>query len=231
MRVGSSIALGFVVALSVAVVVTASAAKAQGQKPKTAPPTSGFLGDYSDLQPHPDKKLMLVYRKHEGVLASYDRFLIDPVLIYFHEDAKGTGVYPAELAQLAAFLRDEVIAALSEGNAYEVVEEPGPGVIRVRAAITDVVPVDPKKNIGASAVGMATGVGLLLPRVDLGRTSIEAEFLDSQSGERLVAVVAEKKGKRFGGKIKGAKTWGDVKAAFKKWSKDLRKRLDKVHAE
>lgn len=46
-----------------------------------------------------------------------------------------------------------------------------------------------------------------------------------------MAIVAEKKGKRFGGKIKGAKTWGDVKAAFKKWSKDLRKRLDQVHDE
>lgn len=229
MRNGRSSALGLVVALAVAVVVTASADAAQEQK-KT-PPTSGFLGDYSDLEPHPDKKLMLVYRKHEGVLAAYDKFLIDPVLIYFHEDAKGAGVDPQELAELASFLRDEVIAALGEGDAYEVVEEPGPGVLRVRAAITDVVPVDPKKNIGASAVGMATGVGLLMPRVDLGRTSIEAEFLDSQSGERLVAVVAEKKGKRFGGKIKGAKTWGDVKAAFKKWSKELRKQLDKVHAE
>lgn len=153
------------------------------------------------------------------------------MLIYFHEDAKGTGVDPQELAELAGFLRDEVIAALSEGDAYVVVEEPGPGVLQIRAAITDVVPVDPKKNLGATAVGMAAGVGLLLPRVDLGRTSIEAEFLDSQTGERLVAVVAEKKGKRFGGKVKGAKTWGDVKAAFKNWSKGLRERLDQVHAE
>ena len=214
--------------LLAAAATTASATK---DKQKKAPPTSGFLGDYSELTPHPDKKLMLVYRKRAGVLAGYNRFLVDPVLVYFHEEARGVAVDPGELAELAGFLRDAVIEALSEDGAYAVVEEPGPGVVRLRAAITDVVPVDPKKNIGATAVGMATGVGLLLPRVDLGRTSIEAEFLDAETGERLVAVVAEKKGNRFGGKVKGAKTWGDVKAAFKKWSKDLRKRLDQVHAE
>jgi hypothetical protein len=195
------------------------------------PPTSGFLGDYSDLQPHPDKKQMLVYRKRPGVLADYDAFLVEPVLIYFHKDAKGTGVDPQELAQLATFLRDEVVRAISESRVYRAVDSPGPGVVRLRAAITHVVPVDPKKNIGATALGMAAGVGLLLPRVDLGRTSIEVEFLDSESGERLAAVVAEKKGRRFGGKVKGAKTWGDVKAAFKKWSKGLRQRLDQIHQE
>ena len=222
-------------ALVVGVVLTlalAASLAASGDEPeKKSPPTSGFLGDYSDLEPHPDKKLMLVYRKRAGVLAAYDKFLIDPVLIYFHEEAQGTGVDPAELAQLAGFLRDEVVEALVEGGAYEIVEEAGPGVVQLRAAITDVVPVDPKKNVGATAVGMAAGVGLLLPRMDLGRTSIEAEFLDSQTGERLVAVVAEKRGKRFGGKVKGAKTWGDVKAAFKKWAKNLRKQLDQVRAE
>ncbi len=223
------LALGLAVSLAQAGIGIAAAG--EKEKAKKAPPVSGFLGDCSDLQPHPDKKLMLVYRKHAGVLAAYDKFLVDPVLIYFHDEAKGVGVDPQELAELAGFLREAVVGALTEGGKYQVVEEPGPGVVRLRGAITDVVPVDPAKNIGASVAGMATGVGLLLPRVDLGKTSIEAEFLDSETSERLVAVVAEKKGKRFGGKIKGAKTWGDVKAAFKQWSKDLRKRLDQIHDE
>lgn len=228
---GTRTAAALCLALTLAVpAAAATPAETSATREKT-PPTSGFLGDYSELEPHPDKKLMLVYRKRAGALAPYDGFLVDPVLVYFHPEAKGVGVDPNELAELAGFLRDEVIAALTEGDVYRVVEEPGPGVVRIRAALTDLVPVDPKKNIGASAAGLATGVGLLLPRVDLGRTSIEAEFLDSQTGERLVAVVAEKKGKRFGGKVKGAKTWGDVKAAFKKWSKDLRKQLDRVRAE
>lgn len=218
-------------AVSLAQASSGVAAAAEKEKPKKAPPVSGFLGDYSDLHPHPDKKLMLVYRKHAGVLAGYDKYLIDPVLVYFHDEAKGVGVDPQELAELAGFLREAVVEALSKGGGYQIVDEPGPGVVRLRGAITEVVPVDPKKNIGASVAGMATGVGLLMPRVDLGKTSIEAEFLDSETGERLVAVVAEKKGKRFGGKIKGAKTWGDVKAAFKKWSKDLRKRLDQIRVE
>jgi len=146
-------ALYLLFCLALAAVLTASAD--QVEKPKKAPPISGFLGDYSDLEPHPDRKLMLVYRKHPGVMAEYDSFLIDPVLIYFHEDAKGIGVDPQELAELATFLRDEVVAALTEGGAFQVVEEPGPGVMRLRSAITDVVPVNPKKNIGTSVVGVA----------------------------------------------------------------------------
>jgi hypothetical protein len=104
-------------------------------------------------------------------------------------------------------------------------------VLRLHGALSDVEPVNPAENVGATAVGVATGVGLLVPRVDLGRAAVEVEMLDGVSGERVVAVVAERRGRRFGGKIKGAKRWGDAKAAFRKWAKDLRKRLDELHAD
>lgn len=192
-------------------------------------PLSGFLGDYSDLSLHTAKKRsgMLLYVREEGTLGQYEAFLIEPPLIYLHPEAEARGVDPEELAMLARTLREEVIDELRKGG-YQVVEEAGPGVLRLRGAITDAVPVEPAKNVGASAVGVAAGVGLLMPRLDLGGASIEVEMLDGQSGERVAAIVAERSAHRFGGKIKGAKRWGDVKAAFRWWAEQLRERLDEL---
>jgi hypothetical protein len=222
-------ALALLLALSVPGLV---AARGDGETKEADERTevhpSGFLGDYSELRPQGEKKGMLIYVKETGVLASYNRFLLDPLQFVPHPLSETDEIDPDEVQMLAEFFRDETIEQLTEGG-YGVVEEPGPGVARIRAAITDIVPVDPKKNVGVTAAGAAVGVGLLLPRVDLGQADIEVEILDSASGERLVALVATRGGKRFGGKIKGAKRWGDVKSAFKKWAKDFRKQLDEVH--
>lgn len=208
----------------------AVASPAQAKK-KPEPVPSGFLGDYSDLEPHPDKKGMLVYRKRARVLADYDGFILDQPLIYFHSEAKGQGIDPADLLMLSDFLRDQLTEALTEDDAYRIVDTPGEGVAHARVAITDVVPINPKKNLGPKAAGMALGVGLLIPRVDLGLASIEAEIMDSLTGERLVAVVAVKEPGRMGGVVKGSKEWGDAKAAFKKWAKQFRKKLDQAHRD
>jgi len=213
-------------AMLVAALFVASGAEAK-KKPQ---PLSDFLGDASDLAPHPGKGDLLVYRKAPGVLAGYEQILVPTPLLYFDATALGRGVDPDELRMLADFLRSEVVEALEEApTRYRVVNEAGPGVLVVRSAITGVEPVDPKRNVGATVAGIALGVGLLVPRVDLGGASIEVEMLDGQSGERLVAVAASKTGRRMLGKIKGAKEWGDVKGAFKSWAKAFRKTLDKVN--
>lgn len=216
----------------------APAAGAEAERGDGAPPLSGFLGDYSDLSPLVAKKRssVLLYVREAGVLGRYDAFLVEPPLIYFHADARGGGVDPQELAMLASALRDAVIEELRRGG-YRVVDEPGPGVLRLRGAITEVVPVNPVKNVGATAAGVvagagaAPGVGLLVPRIDLGQASIEVEMLDGESGERMVAIVAERQARRFGGKLQGAKRWGDVKAAFRWWAERLRERLDELHEQ
>jgi hypothetical protein len=195
--------------------------------------TSGFLGDYSQLQPHPDDENVLVYRDRPGVLGEYDRFLVEPVLVYFHPESRGGSIDPAEMQELASFLRDAVVAELVAGG-YEVAdgagaEDAAPGLLRVRAALTDVVPVNATANVGTKLAGAAVGVGLLTPRVDLGRASIEAEMVDGASGERLAAYVASSRGARYSSPIQGAKRWGDVKAAFRAWAELLRRRIDAAH--
>jgi hypothetical protein len=196
---------------------------------RTAPGTAtGFLGDYSRLRPHPDDDNILVYRDRVGVLGEYDRFLVEPVLIYLHPESRSGGIDPAELQELAADLHAAVLEQLEEGG-YELAHEPGPGVLVIRAALTDVVPVNAAANVGTKLAGAAVGVGLLTPRLDLGQASIEAEMVDGASGERVAAYVAGSRGRRYSNALQGARRWGDVKAAFRGWAELLRHRIDAAH--
>ena len=165
-----------------------------------------------------------VYVTEPGVLRDYDAFLVDPVLVYFGTSA--AAVDPDELAQLTRTLHDEVVEELTSGG-YSVVESPGPGILRIRAALTDVDPSRPAANIGAKAAGIASGVsGFMVPAVDLGGASIEVEMLDSETGVRVAALRDARKGRRFVGTIASAQKWGHAEAAFKEWAKELRDHLD-----
>lgn len=218
-------AITYIAALLLSMILAACATT------RTAPvPTSGFLGDYSQLHPHPDDPNVLVYRQRPGVLADYDRFYVAPVLVYFHADSRGGGIDPAEVEELAEDLRQKAVDALTDGG-WEIAEEAGPGVLQVRAALTDVVPVHGAANVGTKVAGAVVGVGLLTPRVDLGRASIEVELSDGDSGERVGAYVVSSRGARYSSPIQGAQRWGDAKAAFRDWAELLARLVDAAHDE
>jgi hypothetical protein len=58
---------------------------------------------------------------------------------------------------------------------------------------------------------------------------IEGEMLDSTSGERMVAFITSKGGRRWFSGLKGFKKWADIEAAFRSWAKEFRERLDEAH--
>ncbi len=199
---------------------------------------SGFLGDYSALQPDPDGRWLLLYRKSEDVLKDYTRFIIDPVFVYFQENEEGNGFDPEEISQLTDYFRREVEEELAKSEKYRVVFVPGPGVARFRAAITNVNPGGRKGNIAVKAVGTGVGmatvplVGIFTPRVSLGDASVEVEILDSLTEERIAAMVDTRQGgRRFFSFISGMKKWSDVQAAFRSWAKEFHEILDAAHGE
>jgi len=199
---------------------------------------SGFLGDYSDLQPDPEGMVLLMYLKSENVLGDYTKFIIDPVFVYFQENEEGNGFDPEELTRLTDYFRREVAEELRTSDKFRVVFDPGPGVARFRAAITNVNPAGRKANIVVKAVGTGVGmatvplVGMFTPRVSLGAASVEVEILDSLTQERIAAMVDTRKGgRRFFSMISGLKKWSDVQAAFRSWAKEFHEILDAAHGE
>ena len=154
--------------------------------------------------------------------------------VYLLPEAQDRGIDPDDLDRLARYFTDAITDELL-GAGYEVVTDPGPGVLEVQTAITNVEPTGGKKNAAlkagatAASVAVAPGASLLVPRISVGRVGIEGEMIDSVSGERMVAFVTGKGGRRWFSGLKAYKKWGDIEAAFRSWAKEFRKRVDQLH--
>jgi hypothetical protein len=196
---------------------------------------SGFLGDYySQLQPDHGNADWLIYFANPDVLRNTGSFVLDPVKVYLIPEAQQRDIDPKDLARLSDHftkaLRDEL-----QGAHYTLVDSPGPGVMTLRFAITNVEPNGNKTNAvvsGSEAVAthaVLPGAGELAPRVKVGRVSIEGEVVDSQSGQVEMAFMTSKSGRRFFSGLKAFEKWGDIDAAFHGWAKNFRQRLDKAH--
>jgi hypothetical protein len=206
------------------------------------PEYSGFLGDYSQLQSRSDSAMVYnyVYEKPVVDFTAYNKFLIEAVTVFPSKDADFKGINANDLTLLQKYFQDALVKALTENDGYQVVQEPGSGVIRIRAAFTDLVPVNsvmntattiiPQARLLSGVIGAATGSNLYV-----GQVGIEAEFLDAQSNERLAAVASKQAGKKYvpftDRKFDPTSTWGQVEQAMDYWAQKLRTRVDQLHGK
>jgi len=188
---------------------------------------SGFLGDYSQLKPGGSDEAGLIYRNPNANLGSYDKFMIDDVAIWYSEEDSLRDIPEEELKHLALLLKVRIIEALKNEGLTRV-KKPGLGVMRIRSAITDakqskplldaVTTVIPQARIISAAKRLTFGTNSFV-----GRGGVEGEVLNSQTGERLGAIVD----RRAGGKtLEGAlNSWDDVEQSFKFWAERFGYRL------
>ena len=186
-------------------------APAEAQKKKRGP--SGFLSDYSRLEPDPDDKSALVYGDHAQILCKYRKVFVQPVEIFLHEKTEKKVDEEARemLKQYAYFALIETLGAVEW---MEFAVEPGPGVVEINTAITDVV--------------RARSVQQVLPTsklIGLGRggAALEEELVDSETGEQLAAFIRAGKGSRFD--MRGLKKYGHAKKIIEGWARDAAARL------
>ena len=189
--------------------------------------TSGFLGDYSQLQPGGDGEPALIYRQ-AAAGPGYAKLLIDPVVAYAGPGSRLHKLSPEDRQALLDYFH----AALREqlGQDFALAETAGPGTLRLRVALTDAR----GSKILLDTLSTVVPVGLAisaLQRVALGQTAtsgratIEAEVLDSQTGERRVALVDGRAGRKVTGRFDKWKKWQDVRDACDYWSGSLRAEL------
>jgi len=230
--------LASLILLTIWVVLISFTARAQDsakQQAADSKEVSGFLGDYSGLAPDPKNGDLLLYEKDRDAMKKYNKFIFDPITIYLLPEARDRGIDADDLERLAQYFHDAVTDELKKSGRYEIVTTPGPDVLELNVAITNVEPTGGKKNAalkgGAAAVSAGTvpGIGLAVPRLSVGRVSIEGEMVDSTSGERQVAFVTGKGGRRWFSGLSGFKKWADIEAAFRTWAKNFRQRLDEAH--
>ena len=185
------------------------------QSGKTA--RSGFLGDYSGFRASSEYKGAMEYRHPTLTLADYNKFMIDPILVHFAPNAKGTAIDPAKIMKLTDYAAEQLRESLSKR--YQVVSAPGQGVLRLRVALTEIKKTTPAMNILPPT--KLSGVGL-------GGASMEAEAIDSRSLERVFAVVDSGMGDRLS-IAPGLDPLGHAKQLIRKWSARFAKRVDNAH--
>src|SRR4051812_110530 len=120
-------------------------------------PNVVFLGSGIELQSVPGSPSMRAWSSRPGILGDYHAFLFEPVVVFLDKAAPTKEASAEELKALSDHLRVAFTDELARGG-YAIVDQPGAGVLRVRAALTELVPVDPAKNVAAKAVGTVIGV-------------------------------------------------------------------------
>jgi hypothetical protein len=174
--------------------------------------------------------------------------MFDPIKVWYKNDAEYKGIDPSELKKLTDYFQQSLVKALEP--AYPVVAKPGPGVLRIRIAVTELTPTNtgmsvvtlvvPYASVADVAAGGGTGSAPYL-----GDAAIEVEFRDSRGGELLAAYVDKRVGKKYDVDMsqgvgtavsKGVdsysraySTWGYAQQAFDYWAQKLRRRLDEAH--
>jgi hypothetical protein len=189
------------------------------------PEPSGFLKDYSKLRPAADETepAMVYFTPDKAKFKSYTKILLEPVQIWRSEKPGIKHLNKEDATYLSEYLWARANEELSKD--YTMVEQPGPGVARVRVAITEAgkgVPMldnltaaHPGSMLVSKGKKKFTGTEAMV-----GSASVEAEVTDSQTGELLVAGVD----RRGGGKYawKPLNTWEDVEQACAYWAKKAR---------
>jgi hypothetical protein len=207
--------------LALIVVVVAACASHRSATPRE---TSGFLDDYSLLRPGAAGEVALVYRNPQADWTSYDKILLEPVTLW-RSGRKSLDAVPEEdLLRLVDDLETAVRRRLGEG--FRLVEEPGPGVMRIRLAITEARASDPVLDVlrtrGRGTAGAAEGPLDPETRRFVEAAAIEGEIRDAQTNQLLAAGVDRR---RRDGALP-VDTWPEVVRAMDFWADRVCSRLE-----
>src|SRR3990167_366245 len=187
---------------------------------------SGFLSSYTDLQEDKEFDGMMVYRnptvnikeRYSKVLIAPVKFKLDPTVTTHQLDAE-------HQIQLADYFHERLREGLTKN--YEITDTPGADALLLRTAITDILPSKVYLNLHWSTTLIGGGIG---------GASLEAELVDSVTGEQIMAFVDVGKGKTFlqdtQHLIKNYKSgltkWGHTKEVMGVWADVMAMNLNQL---
>jgi hypothetical protein len=191
---------------------------------------SGFLDNhYSLLQKGEKGEANYIYINTNANWGKYTKVWIKPIELWKSDDPdsrlnKMDEETQKELTQMA-------YNALYEGltNNFQIVDQGGPDVLIIHAAITDGRPSKPVVNFVSSVYlplkAISFGKRLITGTdIGVGYIQVEAEFLDGETGQIVCAAMDARAGTKAL-RTKFNSTWGDARLAFEWWGQRIDKRL------
>lgn len=158
---------------------------------------SGFLKDYRFFKPNPNAEDSWIRTtRHFDLEAfqNYDRIAIAPIELWIDENQEYEIKDPSKQEALTRYLEQVIIEKLD--GSKQVVRPGTKGSLLIKMAIThygekapgfealDVLPFRIVKNVGVEAYLLASG-----QKNVIGSAGLEAEFVDTDSGEGLAAII------------------------------------------
>lgn len=193
------------------------------------PKYSGFLGaHYRDLQPGPEGGVKMRWLQPGVDFSKYNKLMIDSVVFYYAPDSEDKSVDPEEMKELADAFDQALVDALKDK--YPIVSEPGPDVVRLKIAITNIKKSRPVISGITSVVPIGLGINILKKGATgswtgSGATSTELMALDSESNS-VIAVAVDEQTAGFFGRFTRL---GSAKDAFKFWAERIKMFMDSAH--
>jgi hypothetical protein len=215
--------------LFIALMFLASCASTGGKKTVEAEQANkGFLnGYYEKMEPGPKGGAKMRWLKPGVDFSRYNKVMLDSIIFFFADDSENKGIDAYEMKELADKCNRKVFDVLND--TYPVVAEPGPDVIRIRAAITDIKQSRPTLSAVSTVIpiGLAISVvkkGAVGSWTGAGATSAEFMAIDPMTNE----VIAVAQDERKAGFEERFTKWGSAEEAFEFWAERIKFLMDRA---
>ena len=194
---------------------------------------SEFLGEYPPLESI-DKVANSYFWRAPDAEKKYRAVLIEQPEIFLASDSEYKGIKPDAVKIISDTLRDFIATTVAE--THPVVEQPGPGVVRLRTALMDLYfkkgsEVSWLRNVGGIVdYEMRAAIGR---NISLVEARLELEATDSETGKRLAVVVAHTGQKKIDelDLPERASSWSDLFRTLDRLNDSVRVRVTDLFVE
>ena len=193
---------------------------ASGCATKDLPVVEGYepIADVSGLERDDSESPTIIYRRPGAPgLGEFDRFIIDPVQIYY-DDPNMEELSAEQVARVQEYLLDAMTTELTDAG-YTVGTKSEAGKLRISFALRGLKAPSAGPNVTAVVIPIAARVG---------EVTVEAEFRDALTNRVEAVAVTRARGSRWMNPSPWS-TWADVRKFCDGWAKGFREALDEAH--
>ena len=179
--------------------------------------------------------MQLAYVQPDLDLQPYTKLMLDDIVVAYKKDPEGRrrnspggvgdanfALSPSQMEVLKSLFQEALVKEWTKDDGWEIVDAPGPDVMRISAYLIDLVVKSPTQNTAGRQQNFASSYA---------EVTAVLELHDSES-EEILARVAERGDPASGGtdlsSVSSAFVRGDLTRMFEYWTGLLRQRLDEV---